>query len=289
MTSSQDRWYSAGEWDLEIHPQRPWLAIPVAEIWQYRDLLLLLVRRDFVSLYKQTILGPLWFLLQPLLTTLMFTLVFGRIAGLSTDGLPRILFYLAGVTCWTFISDTLTKTSETFVQNASLFGKVYFPRMIIPLSIVLSSLIKFGVQFVLFLAFLGWHLFHGAMVHPNAAMLLLPLFLLLMGGIGLGLGMIVTALTTKYRDLRFLLSFAIQLIMYATPVIYPLSSLPGEYRWLLMANPLTPIIEGFRFAFLGQGVLHWLHLFYSTGFMALVLFVALVIFTRVEQTFMDTV
>ncbi|MEO5364942.1 MAG: ABC transporter permease [Magnetococcus sp. WYHC-3] len=280
---------TAPSWDLVIRPQRGLLAIPLAEIWRYRDLLLLLVRRDFVALYKQTILGPLWFLIQPLLTTLMFSLVFGRIAGLSTDGLPRLLFYLAGVTAWGYFAETLTKTSETFVQNANVFGKVYFPRMIVPLSVVVSNLLKFAIQFLLFVGFLLWYLSQGAAVHPQPTLLLLPVLILLMGGLGLGLGMIISALTTKYRDLRFLLGFAVQLLMFATPVIYPLSTLTAEYRWLLLANPVTPIIETFRHGFLGRGDFHWVHLGYSAVFMVVTLALALVIFNQVEKNFMDTV
>ncbi|MEG3637862.1 ABC transporter permease [Magnetococcus sp. PR-3] len=276
-------------WSLVITPKRRLLEIPVREIWYYRDLLLLLVRRDFVALYKQTILGPLWFLIQPVLTTLMFTLVFNKIAGLSTDGLPSVLFYLAGVTCWTYFSETLTKSSETFTLNANIFGKVYFPRIIVPLSIVISNLIKFGVQFTLFLAFLAYYLYQGSPVAPNKVLLILPLLLLLMGGLGLGMGMIISAMTTKYRDLRFLLTFAVQLFMYATPVIYPLSTLDQKYQWILLLNPVTPIIETFRYGFLGNGSYEPFYLAYSFAFMTTVLFVAMVIFNQVEKNFMDTV
>ena len=214
------------EFEVVITPKRPWLDVPLREIWTFRYLAYLLVKRDFISLYKQTILGPTWILLQPLLLALMFTLVFGQIAKLSTDGLPQILFYLAGVTCWTYFADILTKTSETFFQNASVFGKVYFPRLLIPISIVASNLIKFVIQFFLFILLVIWFLFQSTPIEPNATMILLPLFLLLLAGIALGCGLIICALTTKYRDLRFLLTFGVQLLMYATPVIYPLSMLP---------------------------------------------------------------
>ena len=280
---------ASNEWDLVIEPRNRLLAIPFAEIWRYRDLLLLLVRRDFVSMYKQTILGPLWFVIQPVMTTLVFTLVFGNIAGISTDGLPKLLFYLSGITCWNYFSETLTKTSETFTANASIFGKVYFPRIIIPLSIVVSSLLKLGVQFVLFLVFASWFYMQGANFVPTWAVVLFPFIVLIMATMGLGMGMIISSLTTKYRDLRFLLTFAVQLLMYATPVIYPASSLPEKYRWIIAANPMTPIIESFRYGFLGAGQLSMGSLAYSASFTLVVLVVGTVIFNRVEKTFMDTV
>ena len=277
------------EWSMQIEPERGVFSVPFAEIWAYRDLLALLVRRDFVAMYKQTILGPLWFLIQPVLTTLVFTIVFGRIAKISTDELPQMLFYLAGVTCWTYFAESLTKTSETFTTNANIFGKVYFPRVIVPLSIIVSNLLKFGVQFLLFLAFVGYYLAIGANIHMNLWALLLPLLILLMGGLGLGMGMIISSMTTKYRDLRFLLTFAVQLFMYATPVIYPLSTIPDKYRLLVLANPITPIVETFRYGFLGKGTVDVLHLAYSGAFMVVVLGLAMIIFNQVEKNFMDTV
>ena len=276
-------------WTLLIGPSRGPLDIPFKEIWEYRDLLFLLVRRDFVSLYKQTILGPLWFIIQPVMTTVVFTLVFGNIANISTDGLPHVLFYLAGITCWNYFAESFTKTSETFTQNATIFGKVYFPRIIVPLSIITSNLIKLGVQFVLFLCFLSYYWIGVTSVQPNAAAWMFPILVILMGGIGLGLGMIISSLTTKYRDLRFLLTFAVQLLMYATPVIYPLSTLPEKYRIFILANPITPIIETFRYGFLGKGSFDQMHLLYSFGFMIVVLSIATVIFNQVEKNFMDTV
>lgn len=276
-------------WTLRILPTRGTLEIPFKEIWDYRDLLLLLVRRDFVSLYKQTILGPLWFIIQPVMITVVYTLVFGNIAKISTDGLPQILFYLAGITCWNYFAESLAKTSETFTQNATIFGKVYFPRIIVPLSIITSNLIKLGVQFVLFLCFLSYYWISGNSVQPNAAACMFPILIILMGGIGLGLGMIISSLTTKYRDLRFLLTFAVQLLMYGTPVIYPLSTLPEKYRIFIVANPITPIIETFRYGFLGKGSFDLMHLLYSFGFMIVVLSIATVIFNQVEKNFMDTV
>lgn len=272
-----------------IEPPSGWLSLNLRDVWRYRDLLLLLVYRDFVSLYKQTILGPIWFLIQPIMTTLVFTLVFKNIAGISTDGLPGILFYLAGITCWAYFSESLTKTSETFTANANVFGKVYFPRIIVPLSIVVSGLLKFAVQFTLFLGVMCFYRLRGEPLQMNSTVLLFPVLILMMAMIGLGAGMIIGSMTTKYRDLRFLLQFAIQLAMYATPVIYPASTLPEKYQWLINANPLTPIMETFRHAFLGVGQYSPLHLAYSAGFAITILLVGTVIFNRVEKTFMDTV
>ena len=238
---------------------------------------------------KQTVLGPLWFILQPLLTTLTFTVVFGNIAQLSTDGLPKILFYLSGVTAWNYFADCLTKTSETFVANASIFGKVFFPRLAVPVSIVISNLIRFGIQVALFLAFYFYFLASGAPIRPTQALWLMPLLVLIMATLGLGLGIIVSSMTTKYRDLRFLVQFGVQLLMYTTPVIYPLSALPDRYRWIVVANPMTPVIETFRFAFLGTGTFSWLYLGISVTAAAGVLAVGLLLFNRVEKTFMDTV
>ena len=276
-------------WTLEITPKRGVLDIPLKDIWAYRDLMFLLVRRDFVAMYKQTILGPLWLIIQPVLTTIVFTIVFGNIANISTDGLPQVLFYLAGITCWTYFSDSLTKTSETFTQNAKLFGKVYFPRVIVPISIIVSNLIKLGIQFLLFLLFLGYFWGESDSVQPNAVVLMFPILIILMGGIGLSMGMIISSLTTKYRDLRFLLSFAVQLLMYATPVIYPVSTLPEKYMPFIMANPITPIIETFRYGFLGQGHFDLGSLLYSFTFMMVSLFIAIIVFNQVEKNFMDTV
>lgn len=277
------------QWTRIITPRRALLSFPVAEVWAYRDLLVLFVYRDFVAMYKQTILGPFWFVAQPLLTALVFTVVFGNIAKISTDGLPQIAFYLAGVTCWTYFSDILMKTSETFTANANIFGKVYFPRMIMPFSVVVSNLTKFAVQFAIFLAIVGAFWWSGRKVAPNAAALLLPVVLVVMGILGLGLGMIVSSLTTKYRDLRFLLAFGIQLMMYATPVIYPLSATPEHYRWIIAANPVTPLVECVRYGFLGAGTFDVLSLLYAVAASVAVLAVAMVIFNQVEKNFMDTV
>ena len=280
---------SPDSWDLIIRPHRKWFDLKLGELWRYRDLVTLFVRRDFVSLYKQTILGPLWYLIQPLLTTITFTIVFGNIAKLPTDGLPQFLFYLSGTVVWTYFATCLTKTSETFVQNAPLFGKVYFPRLAVPVSILISNLIAFAIQFVFFLAFMGYFALRGAHLHPNWWMLATPLFILMMAGLGLGFGLIVSALTTKYRDLRFLVQFGVQLLMYATPVVYSSSSIPARFQPLLKANPMTSVIEGFRYAYLGGGTPSIGLLAYSFIFMVVIVAIGAVIFNRVEATFMDTV
>ncbi|TAK34605.1 MAG: ABC transporter permease [Saprospiraceae bacterium] len=277
-------------WDLIIEPKRGLLDLRLGELWRYRDLVLLFVRRDFVAAYKQTILGPLWYLIQPLLTTITFTVIFGNIANLPTDGLPQFLFYMSGTVVWSYFAACLTKTSETFVQNANLFGKVYFPRLVVPVSMLISNLITFLIQFAMFLVFVLYFALSGISVQPDWLWIALsPLLILIMAGLGLGLGIIISSLTTKYRDLRFLVQFGVQLLMYATPVIYPVSSIPERFHWIILANPMTSVIEAFRFAFLGAGTVDTGHLLYSFGFMVVVVAVGSVIFNRVEQTFMDTV
>jgi lipopolysaccharide transport system permease protein len=278
------------DWTMTIEARRGLFDLRLAELWHYRDLVLLFVRRDFVAIYKQTILGPLWYLIQPLLTTLTFTFIFGQLASLSTDGLPQFLFYMSGTVVWSYFAACLTKTSETFVQNAHLFGKVYFPRLAVPVSILISNLITFLIQFALFLLFVLYFLARGSEIRVNWMWVALsPLLVLIMAGLGLGFGVIISSLTTKYRDLRFLVTFGVQLLMYATPVIYPVSSIPERFQWALLANPMTPIVEAFRFAFLGAGTVDPAHLLYSFVFMLFVVFLGSVIFNRVEQTFMDTV
>ncbi len=277
-------------WSMIIEPQRSLLDLRLGELWHYRDLVMLFVRRDFVAVYKQTILGPLWFLIQPILTTVTFTVIFGRIASLPTDGLPQFLFYMSGTVVWAYFADVLNKTSNTFVNNSQLFGKVYFPRMAVPVSILISSLITFLIQFALFLVFVAYFLLSGSVIHLNWMWVLLsPILLFMMAGLGLGFGIIISSLTTKYRDLRFLVQFGVQLLMYATPVIYPISSVPARFQWVIIANPMTSIVETFRYAFLGAGDANLAHLLYSFIFMLVVVFLGSVIFNRVEQTFMDTV
>jgi len=280
----------AEEWDLIIQPKTGWLDLHLADLWRYRDLTMLFVWRDFVAQYKQTILGPLWHVLQPLITTIVFTIIFGKMAKLSTDGLPPLLFYMAGVTCWSYFAECVNRTSATFITNAGIFGKVYFPRLSVPVSIVISGVIRFAIQFALFLAFLIFYWMQDAGVHPNAAIVLTPFLLLLMAGLSLGAGIIVSALTTRYRDLQQLVTFGIQLMMYATPVVYPLSMIGGgSFRWLILANPMTPIIETFRYAYLGTGAFDPAYLCYSALFTAVILFVGVILFNHVEITFMDTV
>lgn len=277
------------EWSLIIRPQRNLFDLRLNELWYYRDLIGLFVRRDFVSVYKQTILGPLWYLIQPVLTTLIFTVIFGRIARLSTDGLPQFLFYMSGTVVWSYFAECLTKTSNTFITNAQLFGKVYFPRLAVPISILISNLIAFSIQFLLFLGFVAYYYFSGSTIQPNLWVLLTPVLVMLMAGLGLGFGIIVSSLTTRYRDLRFLVTFGVQLWMYVTPVIYPVSSIPERFRPLIQANPLTPIVEAFRYAYLGGGAVNLANLLYSAGFMVVVLVVGVLLFNRIEATFMDTV
>lgn len=276
-------------WDLIITPRKKWYDLQLADVWHYRDLVALFVRRDFVSRYKQTILGPLWFIIQPLITSLVFTVIFGNIAQLPTDGLPQYLFYLSGNVMWGYFSACLTGTSDTFIANAGIFGKVYFPRLVTPISIIISNLLSFAIQFVFFLGFYLFFFIQGAAITLTPWAFTLPLLILLMAGLGLGFGIIISSMTTKYRDLRYLVTFGVSLWMYATPVIYPVSSIPEGWRWVADVNPVTPIIETFRAGFLGAGNTSWTGLAYSAGFMLVVMFLGVVIFNRVEKTFIDTV
>lgn len=275
-------------WDVLIRPHAGLLTLNLGDVWRHRDLLLLFTYRDIVSFYKQTILGPIWFVIQPLLTTVIYVVVFGQIAKLSTDGAPQILFYLCGITFWNYFAECFNKTATVFRDNAPLFGKVYFPRLIMPLSIVLSNLIRFAIQLTLFLVVLAWYIFHGD-ASPNLALLLLPLTVLIMATLGLAVGMLFSALTTKYRDLVFLLQFAVQLLMYATPIIYPASQMPPKIAAVLSLNPLSSLFEATRHGFLGVGTLSLGGIAYSAIFAVVAFFVSTVIFNRVERTFMDTV
>ena len=276
------------EWDIIIEPNAKIFDLRLKEVWKYRDLLFLFVRRDFVSQYKQTILGPIWYFLQPLMTTITFTIIFGNIAKISTGGTPHIAFYLAGITFWQYFSDSLNSTASTFTANQQIFGKVYFPRLIVPLSIITSGLIKLSIQFLLFIGIVIYY-FLQDMVHPNSYVLLTPLLVFLLAFMALGAGMIFSSLTTKYRDLVFLLTFGVQLLMYATPVIYPLSVIPEQYRGLAAFNPIAHIIEALRYAYLGVGSLSIPGLSYSFCFTFIIFSVGLVIFNKVEKSFMDTV
>jgi lipopolysaccharide transport system permease protein len=277
------------EWTKIIEPKKHLLDINLKAIWQYRDLMMLFVRRDFVARYKQTILGPAWFIIQPILTTIMFTLVFGTLAGISTDGLPPMLFYMAGTVAWSYFSTCLTSTSNTFVSNASIFGKVYFPRLTVPLSIVISNLIQFAIQFLLLVVFMIFYYLKGTAIHMNIYVLLIPYLIILMAFMGLGFGIIISSLTTKYRDLANLVAFGMQLWMYATPIIYPLSKIPARYQIYIKANPVTPIVETFRYALLGSGTVSQGQLIYCTVFTLVIMVLGVVMFNRVEQSFMDVV
>ncbi len=273
-----------------IKPKRSLLDLRLLEVWEYRDLLFMFVKRDFLASYTQTILGPLWFFIQPIFTTLMFVFVFGNIAGISTDGQPKILFYLSGLVIWNYFSDCLNKTANVFVSNAGMFGKVYFPRLITPLSIIVSGLLRFVIQFLLFISVFIFYYFKGEVFfHWNPAVALLPVLLILMAGFALGMGMIISSLTTKYRDLAMFIGFGVGLLMYATPVIYPLNSVPSKYQYIVNANPISPIVETFRYAFLGSGSFSLTSLTYSIVCMIVLLFSGIVIFNKVEQNFMDTV
>lgn len=278
-------------WTEIIDSRKNLLSLNLSEIWKYKDLLWLFVKRDFVTIYKQTILGPLWYFLQPALQAFMYYFIFSRLAGIPTDGIPPLLFYLIGITFWNYFSNCLNTTSTTFRDNQLLFGKVYFPRLITPLSIVISNLIKLGIQFLLFAGFLSYYLFfeNGHNIHPNLYALLLPLCILIEGILALAMGMIITSLTTKYRDLVFLLKFGIQLLMYATPVIYPLSIADGTSKTILSLNPITSVMETIRYGLLGKGCFSWQGMVYSITTSLLLLLTGIIIFNKTEKNFMDTV
>ena len=279
------------DWDLVITPHRGWFELHLDDIWKYRDLLWIFIKRDFTTFYKQTILGPLWFFLQPLLSTIVFTIIFNRVARISTDEIPPVLFYMSGIIAWNYFSTCLTSTSGTFTSNAGLFGKVYFPRMIVPLSKVISGLSRLGVQLIMFLGFFIYFVVLGSyQIKPSfQTLLLMPVMIMQMAMLGLGLGMVVSSLTTKYRDLSYLVSFGTQLLMYTSPIVYPLSIVPEKYKIFIIANPMTPIIEGFRQAFFGRGYLDWSMFIYSFFFTVIIFFIGLVIFNKVEKDFIDTI
>ena len=280
----------AKDWDIIITNRSKLLSIDLQEVWRYRDLLRMYVKRDIITFYKQTILGPLWFIIQPLFTTIMFMFVFGGIAGISTDGIPQAVFYLAGLVCWNYFQDCLTKCSDTFNANQAIFGKVYFPRLVVPLSIVISNLIKMAIQFVLFLVVYLYYFASGVNFHINPGILLVPILIIMLGYLGLGFGMIISSMTTKYRDLQILVSFGMQLWMFGTPIVYPLSQIPeGILRTVVMLNPVTAPVEWLRFALLGSGTIDPI----TTGISIVVALVCAVcgilMFNRVERTFVDTV
>ena len=280
------------EYTTVIKPKDKLWQVDFKEMWKYRDLYTLFVKRDVITQYKQTVLGPLWFIIQPLFTTVMYMFVFGGIAGISTDGLPQPVFYLANIVCWQYFGDCLNKTSSTFLANQGIFGKVYFPRLIIPLSNVTSNLVRMFIQLLLFTGFYLYFYCTGAPIKPNSCILLFPLLILMLAGLALGFGIIISSVTTKYRDLTILFAFVVQLWMYATPIIYPLSIMEAryaEYMWAVQLNPLTSIVETFRYAATGVGAFSWGALGYSFGFMAVLLVFGVVLFNKVQRSFMDTV
>lgn len=278
------------KWDLEIRPKPRLLDLNLKEVWRYRDLMVLFVRRDFVSKYKQTILGPLWHFIQPIFTTIIFLFIFNRVAGIPTDGINPVLFYIAGVSLWNYFSMCMNSVSSTFLTNAAIFGKVYFPRIIMPFSVIISNLIRFGIQVLLIFAGMAWFYFQGEPLTISYKLLYIPFILLVMAGIALGLGIIVSSLTTKYRDFSVLMTFAVQLGMYVTPIVYPLSYLKDSpYQWLVRLNPLTSLTEAFRYSLFQQGSFTSMDLLYSSVFMAVVLMIGLIVFNRAEKSFVDVV
>jgi len=280
---------SNGKWDYIIRPKRGLFDLRLHEIMEYRDLLFMFVMRDFVTLYKQTILGPFWFVLQPLITMAVFTVIFSKIARIPTDGVPPAVFYLSGIIIWNYFSNCLTKTSGIFVQNASIYGKVYFPRLVIPIARIISGLISFLIQLLLFLVVIAWLYIADNKITMNMYVFMVPVYVVLTGLTGLGAGLIISALTTTYRDLGFLVGFGVQLLMFATPVIYPMSIIPDQYRVFIAWNPVAHIVEGFRYAFLGVGEISLPGMAYTFAFAILLLLTGIILFNRVERNFMDTV
>lgn len=277
------------EWDIVIKPKRNLFDINIKQVYDYRDLLFLFIKRDIITVYKQTILGPFWFFVQPILTMVIYVFVFGNIAKISTDSIPQPLFYLSGIVLWSYFAESFNQTSDTFTKNANLFGKVFFPRLIVPISHVVSALIKFLIQFSLFLLVYFYYYVNTDILQPSYLIALLPFLLLLMAGLGLGFGLIFSSLTTKYKDLKFLIQFGVQLLMYATPIIYPMSSIPSNYQFWIKLNPISHLIETFKTMFLGSGEFSVNGLIYSFVFTVVVLFIGVVVFNKTEQKFMDTV
>ncbi|MFI2744300.1 ABC transporter permease [Zhouia sp. PK063] len=280
-------------WLYEISSKKPLLAFNFKEVWRYRDLLFLFVKRDVVTLYKQTILGPLWYLIQPLFTSVIFTLVFNNIANISTENIPSFLFNLAGITTWNYFRECLLNTSTTFTANAGIFGKVYFPRIIMPLSTVISNLLKFGIQLVILTCFYIYFLLKDASVTPNYTLIAFPLIIFIMALLGLGFGMIISAMTTKYRDLTYLVTFGVQLLMYISAVMYPMSAVANgklaNYGWIVYYNPMAQLINAFRYMIFSIGLFSWLHIVYTLLFAVIIFLIGLLIFNRTERTFIDTV
>ncbi len=277
------------KWNIHIKPKIGWFEINIKELFHYKDLIWLFVKRDFVTFYKQTILGPLWYIIQPLINTMVFTIIFGNLAKISTDGVPPFIFYMSGTVAWSYFASCITLTSNTFGQNAAIFGKVYFPRITVPIANVIISLLQFFIQFAIFILFLIYFTIQGSSINPNMYILLLPLIILQMAVLGLGLGILISSLTTKYKDLTFVMSFFVQLWMYATPIVYPLSIVPEKYRLLFILNPMASIVETFRCAFLGVSSIELSHIIISVSFTLLIFFLGLLMFNRVEKSFMDTI
>jgi lipopolysaccharide transport system permease protein len=277
------------EFTTIIKPKNKLFDVDFKELWHYRDLFSMFVKRNIITQYKQTILGPAWFFIQPAITTIMYMIVFAGIAGISTDSLPEPMFYLAGIVCWQYFSDCLNKTSSTFTENQGIFGKVYFPRMIVPLATVASNLVRMGIQFLLFVAVYIYYIVIGVQVQPNVYVLLLPVLMLMLAGLSLGFGIIISSMTTKYRDLTILFTFIVQLWMYATPIIYPLSTMSPKRQWIMALNPVTSIVEAFKYGTMGVGTFSWMQLIYSFVFMVVILAIGIVVFNKVQRSFMDTV
>ena len=277
------------KWDLIITSHRGWFEFYLREIWQYRDLLKIYIRRNIITQYKQTILGPLWIIIPPVLTTLVFTVIFGNIANISTDGLPKPLFYMAGIITWNYFSTALTSTSNSLAGNAGIFGKVYFPRIMIPLATLISSLVRYFIQLILFIGFMGYFLINNpkSIEIQFQLLWLLPVFIIIMGLQGLGFGLLFSSLTAKYRDIRFLIGFGVRLLMYASPVIFPLSMVPEKYKWIILANPMSAVIESFRYIFLGVGQISSNAILYSISFTGTLLVLGLLIFNQTEKDFID--
>jgi lipopolysaccharide transport system permease protein len=277
------------KWDLILQPRSGWFDLHLQDLWHCRDLIFLFVKRDFITFYKQTVLGPLWYIIQPVLITIVFTLVFGKLAKVSTEGVPQFLFYLSGNVAWSYFANCLNETSHTFVKNTALFGKVYFPRLTVPISIVIINLVKFGIQFAMFIGFYIYFVAKGEAVRPTLFMLLLPVLIFQMALLGLGTGILISSLTTKYRDLVFLMTFAVQLWMYASSVIFPASRVPERFLLFYMANPMASVIELFRYSFFGSGMHEPFYIIVSWVVTLLALFGGIMLFSKVEKSFMDTI
>ncbi len=283
MQSSEEKW------DTIITSKAPLFDLRLKEVWRYRDLLVLFVKRDIAQVYKQTILGPLWFFIQPFITTIVFTVIFGNLAQISTDGIPPILFYLAGITFWNFFAEALTKSSTVFRDNANIFGKVYFSRLVLPLSIVMNSFVKFCIQLLMFILVYAYFMSVNDAVRPNAMALLFPVLVVITAGLAFGFGLLITSMTAKYRDLYFLIQFGIQLWFFATPVVYPLSEVAPENRIYAILNPMAAVVETFKYGFTGVGTFEWSYLAYSAGFMVFIVLLGIVLFNKIEKTFVDII